>query len=47
MDLAFAAGTLSTTAGVAREDSSRYIERCNNEDAKKATNDTKLALKKH
>ena len=47
MDLAFAAGTLATTASVAREDSLRYIERYNNEDAKKATNDAKVGLKKH
>ena len=36
MDLAFAAGTLSTPAGVAREDSSRYAERHNIEDTKKS-----------
>ena len=42
MDLAFAAGTLATAAGVAREDSLRYAERCNNEDTKKAANDAKI-----
>ena len=46
MDLASAAGTLATTAGVAREDSSRYTERCNNGDIKKAINDAKIGLKK-
>ena len=46
MDLAFAAGTLSTTACVAREDSSRNRERYNNEDAKKATIEAKVGLKK-
>ena len=46
MDLAFAAGTLSTTACIAREDSSRYRERYNNEDAKKATVEAKVGLKK-
>ena len=35
MDLAFTAGTLSTPAGVAREDSSRYAERHSIEDTKK------------
>ena len=46
MNLAFAAGTLSTTAGIAREDSLRYAERYNNEDAKKARDDAKVGLKK-
>ena len=46
MDLAFAAGTLATAAGVPREDSLRYAERCNNEDTKKATSDAKIYLKK-
>ena len=36
LDLAFAAGTLSTTACIAREDSVRYKGRLSNEDAKKA-----------
>ena len=47
MDLAFTAGTLATAAGVACEDSSRYTERCNNGDTKKAINDAKIGLKKH
>ena len=46
MDLAFAAGTLATAAGVPREDSLRYAERCNNEDTKKAASDAKIYLKK-
>ena len=46
LDLAFAAGTLSTTAGVAREDSVRYKERLTKEDAKKATIDAKAGLKR-
>ena len=46
MDLAFAAGTLATAAGVPREDSLRHAERCNNEDTKKATSDAKIYLKK-
>ena len=46
MDLAFAAGTLSTTAGIAREDSVRYTERYNDEEAKKARSDAKVGLKK-
>ena len=46
MDLAFAAGTLSTTAGIAREDSVRYTERYNNKEAKRARNDAKVGLKK-
>ena len=46
MDLAFAAGTLSTSAGVPREDSSRYAERYNIEDTKKAMGEAKVYLKK-
>ena len=45
MDLAFAAGTLSTPAGVTREDSSRYAERHNVEDTKKAAVEAKTYLK--
>ena len=46
MDLAFAAGTLSTPAGVTREDSSRYAERHNVEDTKKAGVEAKTYLKR-
>ena len=46
LDLAFAVGTLSTTACVAREDSVRYKERYSKEDAKKATIDAKAGLKR-
>ena len=46
MDPAFAADTLSMTAGIAREDSLRYTERYNNEEAKKARSDAKVGLKK-
>ena len=46
LDLAFAAGTLSTTACVAREDSSRYKEKYTNEDAKKAMVEAKAGLKR-
>ena len=46
LDLAFAAGTLSTTACIAREDSVRYNERHSNEDAKKAMVDAKAGLKR-
>ena len=46
LDLAFAAGTLSTTACIAREDSVRYKERHSKEDAKKAMIDAKVGLKR-
>ena len=46
LDLAFAAGTLSTTACVAREDSSKYKERYTSEDAKKAMVGAKAGLKR-
>ena len=46
MDLAFAAGTLSTPAGVTREDSSRYAERHNVEDTKKAAVEAKAYVKR-
>ena len=46
LDLAFAAGTLSTPACNAREDSVRYKERYSNEDAKKAMIDAKTGLKR-
>ena len=41
LDLAFAAGTLSTPACIAQEDSVRYKERYSSEDAKKAMIDAK------
>ena len=46
LDLAFAAGTLSTTACVAREDSAKYKERYSSEDAKKAMMKAKAGLKR-
>ena len=46
MDSAFAAGTLSTPAGIARSDSERYSERLNDEDTKTAINDARDHLKK-
>ena len=46
MDLAFAAGTIATEAGVARSDSVQYADRLNDEDAKIAINDAKDGLKK-
>ena len=46
MDLAFAAGTLSTSAGVDLEDSSRYAERHNVEDTKKPAVEAKTYLKR-
>ena len=46
LDLAFAAGTLSTTACIAREDSVRYKERYSKEDAKKIMIDAKAGLKR-
>ena len=46
LDLAFAAGTLSTTACIAREDSARYKERYSKEDAKKMMIDAKAGLKR-
>ena len=45
LDLAFAAGTLSTPACTAREDSAKYRERYSSEDAKKAMVDAKAGLK--
>ena len=46
MDLAFAAGTLSTAAGVSREDSLRYAERSNIEDTERAMSEAKVSLKR-
>ena len=46
MDTVFAAGTLSTPAGIARSDSERYSERLSDEDAKTAINDARDHLKK-
>ena len=46
LDLAFAAGTLSTTACIAQEDSVRYKERYSKEDVKKAMTDAKAGLKR-
>ena len=46
LDLAFAAGTLATTACIAREDSSKYKERYSSEDAKKALIEAKAGLKR-
>ena len=46
MDLAFAAGTLATPAGIAREDSSKYAERFSVEDTKTAAVEAKIYLKR-
>ena len=46
LDLAFAAGTLSTTACIAQDDSSRNKERHTSEDAKKAMVGAKAGLKR-
>ena len=45
MDLAFAAGTLATTANIARSDAVQYAEKLNDEDYKKAVEDAKNWLK--
>ena len=47
MDLAFVAGTIATSTGIARSDSVRYAERLNDEDAKTAIDDAKIYLKKN
>ena len=46
MDLAFAAGALSTTACIAREDSARYKDRFSKEEITKALGDAKAGLKR-
>ena len=46
LDLAFAAGTLSTTACIAREDSARYKDRFSKEEITKALGDAKAGLKR-
>merc|ERR1711923_304726 len=46
LDLAFAAGTLSTTACVAREDSARYRDRLSEEEVTRALGDAKAGLKR-
>ena len=46
LDLAFAAGTLSTTACIAREDSARYKDRLSKEEITKALGDAKAGLKR-
>ena len=46
MDLAFVAGTIATSTGIARSDSVRYAERLNDEDAKTAIDDAKNYLKR-
>ena len=46
LDLAFAAGTLSTTACIAREDSARYRDRLSKEEVTKALGDAKAGLNK-
>merc|ERR1711873_136897 len=46
LDLAFAAGTLSTTACVAREDSARYRDRLSKEEVTRALGDAKAGLKR-
>ena len=46
LDLAFAAGTLATTACIAREDSVRYKEKYSKDEAAKAMGDAKAGLKR-
>ena len=45
MDQAFIAGTLATSAGVARKDSSEYAQEINEKDAKLAAVKAKTYLK--
>ena len=46
LDLAFAAGTLATTACIAREDSIRYKEKYSKDEVAKAMGDAKAGLKR-
>ena len=46
LDLAFAAGTLSTTTCTAREDSARYRDRLSEDEAARALRDAKAGLKR-
>ena len=46
MDLASAAGTLTTTANIARSDAVQYAENLNDEEYRKAVEDAKNWLKK-
>ena len=46
MDLAFVAGTITTSTGIARSDSVQYAEKLNDEEAKTAIDDAKTYLKK-
>ena len=46
MDLAFIAGTITTSTGVARSDAVQYAEKLNDEEAKTAIDDAKIYLKK-
>ena len=45
MDLAFAAGTLATTANIARFDAVQYAKNLNDEEYRKAVEDAKNWLK--
>ena len=45
MDLAFIAGAIATSTGVARSDAVQYAEKLNNEKAKTAVDDAKTWLK--
>ena len=47
MDLAFVAGTIATSTGVARSDAVQYAEKLNDEEAKTAIDDAKTYLKKN
>ena len=44
MDLAFVAGTITTSTGIARSDSVQYTEKLNDEEAKTAIDDAKTYL---
>ena len=45
MDLAFAAGTIATSANIARSDAVQYAQKLNDEDYKKVVEDAKSWLK--
>ena len=45
MDLAFVAGTIATSTGVARSDAVQYADKLNDEESKKAVEDAKTWLK--
>ena len=46
MDMAFAAGSLATPAGITQEDSAKYAQRLSAEDTKTAATEAKIHLKR-